>query len=31
MARLKGHEDKIIRLRNPDELQRWMDSLPAVA
>jgi adenylate kinase family enzyme len=30
-ARLKGHEDKIIRLRNPDELQRWMDSLPAVA
>lgn len=30
-ARLKGHENKIIRLRNPDELQRWMDSLPAVA
>jgi adenylate kinase family enzyme len=29
-ARLKGHEDKIIRLRNPDELRRWMDSLPAV-
>lgn len=30
-ARLKGHENKIIRLQNPDELQRWMDSLPAVA
>jgi adenylate kinase family enzyme len=30
-ARLKGHEKNIIRLRNPDELQRWMDSLPAVA
>lgn len=30
-ARLKGHENKIIRLRNPDELQRWMDTLPAVA
>jgi adenylate kinase family enzyme len=31
-ARLKGHEDKIIRLRSPDELQRWMDSLsPATA
>jgi adenylate kinase family enzyme len=26
-ARLKGHEDKIVRLRSPDELQRWMDSL----
>ena len=30
-AKLKGHEDKIIRLRSPDELQRWMDLLPAVA
>lgn len=30
-ARLKGHENKIIRLRNPDELQRWMDLLPVVA
>jgi adenylate kinase family enzyme len=31
-ARLKGHEGKIIRLRSPDELQRWMDSLsPATA
>jgi adenylate kinase family enzyme len=29
--RLKGHENKLIRLRSPDELQRWMDSLPAVA
>jgi adenylate kinase family enzyme len=29
-ARLVGHEDKIIRLRTPDELRRWMDSLPAV-
>lgn len=28
---LKGHEDKVIRLRSPDELQRWMDSFPAVA
>lgn len=25
--RLKGHEAKIIRLRSPGELQRWMDSL----
>jgi adenylate kinase family enzyme len=30
-ARLKGHEGKVIRLRSPDELQHWMDSLPAVA
>jgi adenylate kinase family enzyme len=29
-ARLKGYEAKIIRLRSPDELRRWMDSLPAV-
>jgi adenylate kinase family enzyme len=27
-ARLKGHEDKVIRLRSPDELENWMDSLP---
>jgi adenylate kinase family enzyme len=26
-AKLKGHESKVIRLRNPDELTRWMDSL----
>jgi adenylate kinase family enzyme len=30
-AKLKGHEHKIIRLRSPGELQRWMDLLPAVA
>jgi adenylate kinase family enzyme len=30
-ARLKGHEARIIRLRSPDELRRWMDSLPALA
>jgi adenylate kinase family enzyme len=29
--RLKGHEDKLIRLRDPGELQRWMDSLPPLA
>lgn len=29
--RLIGHENKIIRLQNPVELQRWMDSLPNVA
>lgn len=29
--KLKGHEDKVIRLRSPHELQRWMDSFPAVA
>jgi adenylate kinase family enzyme len=30
--RLKGHEHKIIRLRSPGELRRWMDSLsPAAA
>lgn len=27
-ARLKGHEDKIIRLRSPDELENWLVSLP---
>ncbi len=27
-ARLKGHEDKVIRLPSPDELENWMDSLP---
>ncbi len=27
-AKLKGHEDKIIRLGSPDELENWMDSLP---
>ena len=25
-ARLKGHEAKVIRLRSPAELQRWLDS-----
>lgn len=30
-AHLIGHEAKIIRLRKPDQVQRWMDSLPAVA
>jgi adenylate kinase family enzyme len=25
-AKLKGHENKIIRLRNPVELQSWLDS-----
>lgn len=29
-AKLKGHEDKIIRLRSPDELENWLDSLPQV-
>jgi adenylate kinase family enzyme len=29
--KLKGHEAKVIRLGCPDELQRWMDLLPAVA
>ena len=28
---LPGHEDKVIRLRGPADLQLWMDSLPAVA
>lgn len=27
-AKLVGHEDKIIRLRSPDELENWLDSLP---
>jgi adenylate kinase family enzyme len=26
-AKLKGHEAKVIRMRSPQELQRWMDSL----
>lgn len=25
--KLEGHDSKVIRLRNPGELQRWMDSL----
>ncbi len=24
-ASLKGHEDKIVRLRSPEQLRRWMD------
>ena len=28
---LSGHEHKIIRLRSPDDLRRWMDLLPTVA
>jgi adenylate kinase family enzyme len=30
-AKLKGHEGKIIRLRNPAALQHWMDTLPPLA
>jgi adenylate kinase family enzyme len=30
-ARLKGHELKVIRLKSPEELDRWMDRLPTVA
>jgi adenylate kinase family enzyme len=30
-ARLAGHEHKVIRLRSPAALQRWMDSLPPSA
>jgi adenylate kinase family enzyme len=30
-AKLRGHEDKVIRLRSPAELQHWMDSLPPLA
>ena len=30
-ARLKGHENKIVRLRGPGELRRWMDLLYTVA
>jgi adenylate kinase family enzyme len=26
-AKLSGHENKVIRLKNPAELSRWMDSL----
>ncbi len=29
--RLEGHEDIVVRLRSPDELQRWMDSLRPLA
>ncbi len=27
-AKLRGHEHKIIRLRSPEELENWLDSLP---
>lgn len=27
--RLEGHWDKVVRLRSPSELVRWLDSLPA--
>lgn len=30
-ARLKGHEEKVIRLSSPQALQHWMDSLAPVA
>jgi len=30
-ARLKGHEAKVIRLKSPEALVRWLDSLPPVA
>jgi adenylate kinase family enzyme len=30
-ASLKGHEDKVIRLKSPETLARWLDSLPALA
>ena len=30
-ARLHGHESKVIRLSNPDQLRRWMDSVHVVA
>jgi adenylate kinase family enzyme len=30
-AKLKGHEGKVIRLRNPEELDHWMDSLSPTA
>jgi adenylate kinase family enzyme len=30
-AKLIGHEAKVIRLKSPDALARWMDSLGAVA
>ena len=30
-AKLKGHKTKIVRLRRPAELQRWMDTLPSLA
>jgi adenylate kinase family enzyme len=28
-AKLKGHEAKIIRLKSPEDLTRWLESLPA--
>jgi adenylate kinase family enzyme len=30
-ARLKGYEEKIIRLKSPDALERWLDLLPTLA
>jgi adenylate kinase family enzyme len=30
-ARLKGHAAKVIRLKSPEALARWLDSLPPVA
>jgi adenylate kinase family enzyme len=30
-AKLIGHESKVIRLKSPDALARWLDSLPALA
>lgn len=30
-AKLKGHEGKVIRMKSPQELDRWMDSLGALA
>lgn len=30
-AKLKGHEAKVIRLKSPDALARWLDLLPALA
>jgi hypothetical protein len=30
-ARLVGHEAKIIRLKSPDALERWLDTPPALA
>ncbi len=30
-AKLKGHEARVIRLKSPDALARWLDSAPALA
>ena len=30
-AKVKGHEGKVIRLKSPEALDRWLDLLPAVA